>query len=118
MIVEGLRYVMLGCSNVDVSVAFYRDKLDLQLLSRFEDFAFFETGEAKLALSGELGRREPEGNESAEFVLGAKSVVEAHRILSERGVKFVSEPRQVNDANWAANFHDPDGHLLSIYGAR
>jgi catechol 2,3-dioxygenase-like lactoylglutathione lyase family enzyme len=109
MIVEGLRYVMLGCSDLDASVAFYRDTLGLVLISRFEDFAFFETGEAKLALSGELGR--------AEFVLGAKSVVEAHRVLSGRGVKFINEPRQVNEANWAANFRDPGGHLLSIYGA-
>jgi catechol 2,3-dioxygenase-like lactoylglutathione lyase family enzyme len=118
MTLEGLRFVMLGCADVERSVAFYRDILGLALSARFEDFGFFNTGETQFALSGDLGRRPASNGERAEFVFGAKNVVEAHRELSARGVQFVREPRAVNDANWAANFLDPDGHLLSIYGAR
>jgi catechol 2,3-dioxygenase-like lactoylglutathione lyase family enzyme len=112
MPVEGLRYVLLGCSNVESSVAFYRDMVGLELSARFGDFAFFKTGETQLALSGELGAAR------AEFVFGASSVTQAHEALRVRGLHFSNEPHPVNDPNWVVNFRDPDGHLLSIYGAR
>jgi len=31
-------------------------------------------------------------------------------------VTFMNEPRPVTGDRWAANFRDPDGHLLSIFG--
>lgn len=111
MELQGLRFVMLGAGDVDRSVAFYRDALGLPLSGRFGDFAFFDTGAATLALSGELGA-------GVECVFGASSVERAYAALRERGIVFVNEPRAVNDANWAVNFRDPQGHLLSIYGAR
>lgn len=36
--------------------------------------------------------------------------------LEARGVTFLNEPRNVTGNQWAANFRDPDGHLLSIFG--
>jgi catechol 2,3-dioxygenase-like lactoylglutathione lyase family enzyme len=111
MNLQGLRFVMLGAGDVDRCVAFYRDTLGLPLSGRFGDFAFFDTGATTLALSGELAT-------NAEYVFGANSVNETYSALRERGVVFVNEPRPVNDANWAVSFRDPQGHLLSIYGAR
>ena len=32
------------------------------------------------------------------------------------GVEFLREPSNVTGDSWAANFRDPDGHLLSIFG--
>ena len=111
MELQGLRFVLLGAGDVERSVAFYRDVLGFPLTGRFEDFAFFDTGTTTLALSGELGQ-------NAEFVFAANSVEQAYAALRERGVVFLNEPRPVNDANWAVNFRDPQGHLLSIYGGR
>jgi catechol 2,3-dioxygenase-like lactoylglutathione lyase family enzyme len=92
--------------------------LGLELSARFENFAFFKTGETQLALSGELGPPPENGAARAEFVFGANSVTQAYEALRARGLKFSNEPHPVNDPNWVANFRDPDGHLLSIYGAR
>lgn len=117
MQLESLRFVMLGASDVERSVAFYRDTLGLPMTGRFEGFAFFNTGETTLALSAELGQRAA-AFANAELVFGARSVTGAYARLREAGVEFLNEPRQVNDANWAVNFMDPDGHLLSVYGAR
>jgi catechol 2,3-dioxygenase-like lactoylglutathione lyase family enzyme len=111
-----LAFVMLGSSDVERSATFYRDVLGLEPGPRFEDFAFFNTGAVTLALSGELGRRSGE-HESCEFVFGVSSVREAYERAKERGVAFVNEPRPVNAQNWAVNFNDPDGHLLSFYGS-
>jgi predicted enzyme related to lactoylglutathione lyase len=40
----------------------------------------------------------------------------SYRTLKSKGVEFMNEPRDVNGQEWAANFRDPDGHLLSIFG--
>jgi hypothetical protein len=90
----------------------------LTLSGRFEEFAFLDTGTITLALSGELARREDSGGrEPVELVFAVESVTGAHGLLKDR-VAFVNEPRQVNDANWAVNFSDTDGHALSFYGPR
>jgi predicted enzyme related to lactoylglutathione lyase len=52
----------------------------------------------------------------AGVVFGVESVRATHDMLSKRGVAFINEPRIVDGTNWAANFNDPDGHLLSIFG--
>ena len=36
--------------------------------------------------------------------------------LAARGVEFTHEPRNVTGPLWAANFNDPDGHKLSVFG--
>jgi hypothetical protein len=43
-------------------------------------------------------------------------VQEAYEALSGKGIEFTHEPRNVTGAQWAANFEDPDGHRLSIFG--
>lgn len=113
---ERLAFVMLAVDDVDRAAAFYRDVLGFPMSGRFGDFAFFDTGEARLALTSEL--RAPDGGtQGHECVFGVASVTQAYAALKER-VEFVNEPRAVNDQAWAVNFRDPDGHLLSLYGPR
>jgi catechol 2,3-dioxygenase-like lactoylglutathione lyase family enzyme len=110
---EGLAFVMLGVRDVERAATFYRDALGLPMTSRFEAFAFFDTGGAKLALTSEL----ESGNDARghECVFAVTSVAKAYAALKGR-IAFLNEPRPVNDVNWAVNFRDPDGHLLSLYG--
>jgi catechol 2,3-dioxygenase-like lactoylglutathione lyase family enzyme len=111
---EGLAFVMLAVRDVDRAATFYRDTLGLPMTSRFDAFAFFETGEAKLALTSELGGRNGD-SQSHECVFAVASVTEAYAALRDR-IEFLNEPRPVNDVHWAVNFRDLDGHLLSLYG--
>jgi catechol 2,3-dioxygenase-like lactoylglutathione lyase family enzyme len=111
-----LSIVMLGAADLARSAAFYADTLGLRPNGQFEDFAFFDAGGVSLALSAELARRTGGAQEAAEFVFGVASVEQSYRELRERGVAFENEPRQINAENWAVNFRDPDGHLLSLYG--
>ncbi len=111
---ERLAFVMLGVRDVDRAAAFYRDILGLPMTGRFEAFAFFDTGEAKLALTSELASGDGDSR-NHECVFAVASVVNAHAALKDR-VEFLNEPRPVNETNWAVNFRDPDGHLLSLYG--
>jgi len=117
MHIKNLAFVMLGAADVDRSVAFYRDGLGLTLSGRFEDFAFLDTGSVTLVLTGELARSGSASEEGCEVVFAVESVRAAYEALKDR-IAFANEPRLVNPQNWAVNFRDPDGHLLSLYGAR
>jgi len=111
--------VMLGIRDLASSVAFYRDKLGLRLASQFEGFAFFEGGGVTLALSEGLARAHGSSGPLAgatEVVFSVDDVRAAHQALAERGVNFTHEPRVVSGPMWGANFNDPDGHGLSIFG--
>lgn len=115
MYVKNLAFVMLGSAYVDRSVAFYQNDLGLTLSGRFGDFAFLDTGSVPLVVSGELGHPGPQSAQACEVVFAVESVSSAYAALKER-IVFLREPRPVNAQNWAVNFRDPDGHLLSFYG--
>lgn len=111
---ERLAFVMLAVRDVEHAATFYRDLLGLPMTGRFDAFAFFDTGETKLALTSELGSGEGD-SQGHECVFAVTSVTQAYAAL--RGsIEFINEPRPVNNVSWAVNFRDPDGHLLSLYG--
>ena len=108
--------VMLGVKDLARSVAFYRDTLGLPLAQQIPGFAFFNAGGFTLALSEPLAKNSASLVGATEIVFSVEDVREAHTRLRERGVAFTVEPRVVTGTMWAANFNDPDGHRLSVFG--
>ena len=108
--------IMLGVKNVSDSLAFYRDKLGLAVTSAFEGFAFLATTGATLVLSEPLARHAGSTVGATEVVFSVPDVRAAYDALRAKGVEFTHEPRAISGATWAANFCDPDGHALSIFG--
>jgi lactoylglutathione lyase len=108
--------IMLGVSDLTRSVAFYRDVLGLELQQQVPGFAFFSGGGVALVLSEPLLKARPGLRGAVEIVFSVEDVRAAHMALTVRGLRFTSEPRQVTGNLWAANFDDPDGHHLSIFG--
>jgi len=112
---KGVAYVMLGVKDAKRASAFYQDTLGLMLKFEMPGWAFIDGGGVTLCLAELLGKRgAPSG--CVEVVFGVDDVRAAHAALKDRGVAFSQEPRQVTPNEWAANFTDPDGHLLSIFG--
>ncbi len=110
--------VMLGVRDLAGAVAFYRDKLGLVAKQETPGFAFLDGGGVTLALSQPLARSSAQISGATEIVFSVADVTAAHRALSERGVRFTHEPRNVTGTLWAANFEDSEGHKLSIFGPR
>jgi catechol 2,3-dioxygenase-like lactoylglutathione lyase family enzyme len=108
--------VMLGVSDLEKSIGFYRDRLGLSLAMQFEGFAFFGAGGVTLVLSRGLAQATSSIAGATEVVFAVEHVRAAYDGLRGQGVEFVNEPRVVSPGNWAANFRDPDGHLLSVFG--
>src|SRR4051812_17180850 len=108
--------VMLGVRDLSTSVPFYRDQLGLTLQNQFPGFAFFSAGAITLCLSEPLAKGKETVAGAAEIVFPVEHVREAFTALHAKGVEFVVQPRIVTGTSWAANFNDPDGHLLSVFG--
>ena len=108
-------HFMFCSQDVQRAVAFYRDLVGLPVQMQSSEFAFLDAGSVTLALRAVSDAEDVKAG-SNEIVLGVEGVREAHAELSARGVTFLNEPRNVTGDQWAANFRDPDGHLLSIFG--
>jgi catechol 2,3-dioxygenase-like lactoylglutathione lyase family enzyme len=133
--VTGLDHVSVACSDLDRSLAFYRDLLGLPLRDRGAGSAgavgeILGTGDAQvqwadLALPDgrvlELLRLPggPPNAGSGHFALGVAGAAAIHRRLREAGVPLRSEPVTIDDAgDWqgARCFYaeDPDGTVVEL----
>lgn len=108
--------VMLGVQDLPRAVAFYRDTLGLTVQQEIPGFAFLDGGGVTLCLSQPLARAAGQLAGATEVVFSVEDVRAAYDALRNRGVQFVQEPRNVTGTMWAANFRDPDGHRLSVFG--
>ncbi len=110
--------LMLGVRDMARSVAFYRDALGLPLRFASEEFTFFDGGGVTLVLHHMASLPAAPDERRTEVVFHVEDIDDAHRALAERGVDFRIEPRIATGPSWVADFRDPDGHVLSIFGPR
>jgi len=119
MIPAGLLQIAVKATDLDESVAFYRDKVGLKLLGRFDPpgIAFFDLGGTRLMLAGDA----PPG----QFYLHVTGVEAARQELIGRGVAFESEAIRVHEdkagqfgasglSDWMAFFRDPAGNIVAL----
>jgi catechol 2,3-dioxygenase-like lactoylglutathione lyase family enzyme len=109
--------VLIGVTDLERSLAFYRDALGLTVQLAAGEFAFLDGGGVTLALRrvADLAGA-TEGR--TELVFHVEDIDAACASLRSRGVTFRVEPRVVTGDQLAADFRDPDGHVLSIFGPR
>lgn len=108
--------LMLGVANIETSVPFYRDIVELEVENQIPGLAFLNAGTIKLLLSEDLGRAVTPTAGAVEVILPAASVAAEVRALKEKGCQFLREPREVTPGYHSATFRDPDGHLLTLFG--
>jgi catechol 2,3-dioxygenase-like lactoylglutathione lyase family enzyme len=108
--------VILAVTDLNRAVEFYRDRLGLKLVRTHEDFAFFDAGGITIALRGGRPKVDPAALLASEISFEVEHVKPAYQALRALGVEFQREPMVVTGTTWAANFRDPDGHVLSISG--
>jgi len=113
-----LSNVILRVSDIEVSVAFWRDRVGLDSGWSGGEFAFFDLGSNHLVLN-QPQVFQPQVSDT-ELVFEVEDAMSVISELKGRGVPFEVEPRPVtNDGTrslLAAHFRDPDGHLASITG--
>jgi catechol 2,3-dioxygenase-like lactoylglutathione lyase family enzyme len=119
--VRKIGQIHVSVSDVDRSVAFYRDVLGAKFLFDVpgQSMAFFDVGGVRLY----LGKPEsPEFRSTPLLYFSVDDVDEAYEGLRERGVAFADEPHVVHRTDvselWMAFFNDPDGTNLAIMAER
>lgn len=111
--VSGLNHITLAVSNVERSLAFYRDVLGCDVRAVWEDGAYLEAGTLWLCLSRDENARSsphPDYSHIAFSVPAADYVAMSTRLTAE-GVIWKD-----NKSEGASTyFLDPDGHKLEIH---
>jgi catechol 2,3-dioxygenase-like lactoylglutathione lyase family enzyme len=114
-----IHQVAVHASDLDRSIAFYRNQLGARFIARFDPpgLAFFRFGETRLLLE--------KSGPKATLYFRVDDIMASYESLRARGVPFDTEPRvihrdddglfgPVGAEEWMAFFHDPDGNTLAI----
>ena len=105
--------VWLPVTDMDKSVAFYRDTLGLDVEQHEDQWSEVTAGDVKIGLNGSETEQPGEGGGVIAFATD-ESIEEAVAALKADGVEFAGE---VSEHPWGkiATFHDPDGTELQLY---
>ncbi|GAB3813756.1 VOC family protein [Micromonospora zhanjiangensis] len=109
--------ITLLVTNLDTSIAFYRDMLGFRELDAGEGNAVLASGATRLVLRA-VPEVAPINRRLVHLNLEVADVQAAHAELRDKGVRFTYAPRVVNRGErlelWAAAFRDPDGHGIAL----
>jgi catechol 2,3-dioxygenase-like lactoylglutathione lyase family enzyme len=121
-----LHQVGLSVDDLDAAVEFYRDRLGLRLIARFDPpgLAFFDLAGTRLMLG-----RNPAPAAGSTLYLRVDDIDAAHAALAAGGLAFEHPPAAVHrddagqfgpagQTEWMAFFRDPAGNLLALVGRR
>ena len=107
--------VRVAVTDVDRSVAFYRDTLGMPFLFQFPGMAFFDLDGIRLMLVDPTSR--DFGGESVIYYR-VDDIGLAYAALQARGVEFSDRPHVVHQDEehelWMAFFRDPDRNVLAL----
>lgn len=115
-----LQYVIVYCSDMKRSIAFYRDQLGFPLKRESPEWSEFHCGPVTLALHiGKPAQKEAwvrEGTPAgrARLVFQVLDIEAFYREMKEKGVKFVLPPTRQDFGAMLAVMLDPDGVPISV----
>ena len=117
--IDRLHQIALFAEDIETSVDFYRDRLGVRFVAKFDPpgLAFFDVGGTRLMLE----RNAPKGT----LYFRVDDIDDAFEVLKARGVEFVGDPHLIHsddeglfgpagEEEWMAFFNDPSGNLLAI----
>lgn len=115
--IDKLGQIALTVHDVERSVTFYRDTLELSFLfAPAPTLAFLMIGDVRLMLSAAEGEHGPGG--STVLYLRVADIEAEYAALVARGVTFIDAPhlvaRMPDHELWMCFFRDPDEHLLGL----
>lgn len=120
---ERLGYAIFYVSDLERSVAFYRDTIGLPLRLQAEQYAEFATAGAKFALfarsglAGLIGRQAPQARvpwPQGEVAFFCRDVDAEHNRLAAAGVEVLAPPTDRPWGERTLHVADPDGNVIEL----
>jgi methylmalonyl-CoA/ethylmalonyl-CoA epimerase len=117
--IQGLQQVAQRAKDLDASIVFYRDVLELPLIAKYDPpgIAFFDLGGTRLFLE--------KGETSSLLYFRVADIHTTCEALRSKGVKFEHEPHMIfkdddgqfgakGEEEWMAFFRDPSDNMLAL----
>jgi catechol 2,3-dioxygenase-like lactoylglutathione lyase family enzyme len=109
-------YLFVYVSDLQLSRAFYQEKLGLRVIEEDPDCVKFDCGQVILALNRAADFNIPlpkTKDTTTEVVFMVENMAETRAALESRGVELL--PTSDDEPGKIANFYDPDGHWFALY---
>jgi catechol 2,3-dioxygenase-like lactoylglutathione lyase family enzyme len=105
----------LGVSDIDRSIAWYRDVLGFELIYKLDDWGWAELRSPIAGVSVGIGQTEDlEPRGGATLTFGVVDIVAARASLEAHDVRFDGETTEVPGMVRLATFYDPDGNTFML----
>ena len=105
----------LGVSEIDRSIAWYRDVLGFELIYKLDDWGWAELRSPIADVSVGIGQTEDlEPRGGATLTFGVVDIAAARASLEARDVRFDGETTEVPGMVRLATFYDPDGNTFML----
>jgi catechol 2,3-dioxygenase-like lactoylglutathione lyase family enzyme len=115
-LIKRIRNITFAVSNLKETIHFYESILGLRKTAEWTNYATFDAGGFDLAFEPEGKRGAKVGHEEGmpSVFMEVDDVDEVYRKLKEKGVKFVTEPKDQYWGGRTAAFLDPDEYVFIL----
>lgn len=116
IVIEGINYIGLTVSDLEVSTKFYRELFDFDVVDKMSGAgqAFLRMGEMLIALNEEEGFKSPENSGYAiSFFVDEEDFDDALEELEEKEINVVHGPENIRNGQTVV-FIDPDGNKIEL----
>ena len=103
--IEKVYHMNFPVSDLKRAITFYENVLGLKKTGEWPNYATFDVGGVQFGL-------QPHGK--LEIFLTVDNIDKAYKELREKGVRFLSEPKDEHWGARAATFVDPEGNKFTI----
>jgi predicted enzyme related to lactoylglutathione lyase len=106
-------FVMLVVSNMNRSIAFYRDVMGLTVKNQSPDWTELEAGGVRIGLHSTTEKLHVKPNESYGIGFYVDDIQRTYKDLKARDVHFIRPPKQESFGSLAV-LSDPDGYHIQL----
>jgi catechol 2,3-dioxygenase-like lactoylglutathione lyase family enzyme len=111
--IQGLNHLTLAVTDLERSVAFYRDVLGLELKALVDNGAYLEAGALWLCLSVDAAAADARRADYTHYAFDVAA--EDFEALSERVRRHATVWKDNRSEGASLYFLDPDGHRLELH---
>ena len=116
LVLGHLGQISMTVSDIERSVAFYRDVVQLPHLFTAGELAFFDCAGTRLMLDA---MPEAQGHAASVLYFDVPDIDTAHTELTARGAALSGAPHMIHRGEdgtelWMAFFNDPDDNVLAV----
>jgi len=106
-VIEKIENITFPVKDLKKAISFYEKVLGLKKRDEWSNYATFNIGDMMLGL-------DPDPKGEIDIFMTVANVDQEYKMLREKGVQFVTEPKDQYWGGRTATFKDPDGNKFIL----